>query len=124
MYIPAACGARLAGELQDYISKPLRHYVEDVWDLQYFQVMMKGQKIEFGLSPGARIFDKKSNQWIDQSIDFSRSRKVVFAGMQISVMPREDLIAYKTLLGRDVDKCDINEMLAAQTPVTQTWKRQ
>jgi hypothetical protein len=112
MYIPASCGARLASEMQDYLTKPLKHYVEDVWDIEYFQIKFRGQKIEFGLSPGAKIFDTTSKKWVEQTIDFSKSERMIFEGIEILVMPRDDLVAYKKLLGREVDRWDIEAILA------------
>lgn len=111
MYIPKANAADLASRVKDLVSKPLKHYVEDVWDIEYFQIIYKGQKIEFGTSPGAKIFDKNSGNWIEQTIDFDRSVSKDFGGLQLQLMPIHDLIKYKTILDRDVDRVDVMEML-------------
>lgn len=110
MYIPKTRGAELASILKDLISKPLQHYVEDVWDIEYFQIKYKGQKIEFGLSPGAKIYDKKSEKWIEQIIDFERSSSKLFHGLELPLMPIVELLKYKTILDREVDRIDVLDM--------------
>ena len=110
MYIPKARAAELASTVKDLVTKPLKHYVEDVWDIEYFQIIYKGRKIEFGVSPGAKIFDKNSGNWIQQTIDFDRSVTKNFRGLQLQLMPINGLIEYKTLLDREVDRVDVMEM--------------
>lgn len=112
MYIPASAGSFLAVELVEYVTKPLMHYVEDLWDLEYFQITYRGQKIEIGLSPRAKIFDKVSNKWLEQRIQFSKSTSGVFNGVNILVIPKSELLAYKKILGREVDVLDIVEIEA------------
>ena len=110
MYIPKDKAAALALRLKEFISKPLKRYVEDLWDIEYFQIKYKNQKIEFGLSPGAKIFDRKSKRWIEQTIHFEESVSKVYRGIHVQLMPIADLIAYKTILDRDVDRIDVSEL--------------
>jgi hypothetical protein len=110
MYIPRGHAEVILPRVKEYISKPFKHYTEDVWDIEYFQLKYNGQKIEIAVSPGARFFDKKKSEWVDQTIDFSKSQIGEFEKIQIPVMPRDELVAYKRLLGREVDRADIDEI--------------
>lgn len=110
LYIPASRAAELAERLKDYVSKPLRHYQEAAWDIQYFQIIYQGQKIEFGVSPGAKFLPYGSKEWVAQEIDFTKSIAGKFGDTEVFVMPRDELILYKKLLNREVDRIDIEQM--------------
>jgi len=113
IYIPYSAGKILSNKLQEYITKPLLHHQENEWDLEYFQVKYQNQKIEFALSPGTKIFDKRSNSWVPQTIDFSKPTTTAFRGVQFLAMPKAELINYKSILNREVDRIDIEGMRGA-----------
>jgi len=112
--IPNECAQGLADFLLPYVSKPLKRYQEELWDIDYFQVIYKGQKIEFGCEPGAKIFDRKNNIWIDLNTDFKNSVEVMFEGKKLMVMPVKELIRYKSILDREVDQIDVSELMNAE----------
>lgn len=109
LYIQKSDVAKLEGELAAFISKPLTHYVEDEWDLEYLQLIYQGQKIEIGLVPGVKIRQKEGD-WVNQMIDFTTSVMSEFEGMRVPLMPKKQLIQYKTILARDVDLFDIQAL--------------
>jgi hypothetical protein len=106
LYIPKEDVAKLEQELAPYISKPLTHYLEGEWDLEYLQLIYQDQKIEIGLVPGVKIRNKDGD-WVNQNIDFTTSVISEFEGVRVPLMPKTQLIQYKTLLARDVDLFDI-----------------
>jgi len=97
LYVPKESGRKLANLLKQYISKPLVHYKESGWDLEYFQIIYHGQKIELGLSPGTRILDRATGEWIELHIDFSASILGEYKGVEVPVIPKTELIAYKSI---------------------------
>lgn len=106
LYIPKNDVSNLEDELAPFITKPLTHYVEGEWDLEYLQLIYQGQKIEIGLVPGVKI-RKKDGDWVNQTIDFTTSVISEFEGVRIPLMSKAQLIQYKTLLARDVDLFDV-----------------
>jgi len=110
LYIRKVDADKLLNRVEAYISKPLKRYVEGAWDLEYFQLVYQQQKIEIGLSPGAKIWNKTSQQWVDQTIIFSDSVTGSYHNLAVSVMPKHALIHYKSILGREVDLIDIAEI--------------
>lgn len=108
--IPVEFAQSLADFLSPYVSKPLKTYQEELWDIEYFQIIYKGQKIEFGCEPGAKIFDRKNNIWIDLNTDFKNSVEVLFEAKKLMVMPVNELITYKSILAREVDQIDVSEL--------------
>lgn len=87
-----------------------RSVVEGAWDLTYVKISYSGQKIEIGDCANLRIQDYETGQWINQVIDFGSSVSKTILDCQIDVMPVDQLIAYKQLLGRDVDQQDVREL--------------
>lgn len=110
LYIPSADIDKILPDLTPYITKPLRHYTEGAWDLDYLQLIYQSQKIEIGLVPGTKIYSAQDNLWHSLVIDFSASVLCSYQGITVPVIPAAALIEYKRLLGREVDVLDINAL--------------
>lgn len=87
-------------------------YRDDTWDLTFAKLDRAGVRIELARAEGARYFDRIWGAWVDQGIDFSRSERREVLGVLVPVMPREQLVAYKRALARDVDRVDLDQMQA------------
>jgi hypothetical protein len=100
----------IEAEVAPYLTRKPLHYQDDAWDIIFAQLVYAGQKIELGGAEGARFFDRNAGEWVEQRIDFSRSRWLEVLGVQVPVMPKEELIAYKRKLDREVDRLDLAEI--------------
>ncbi len=116
LYIPRESAEQLMPHVQAWFSKPLTHYREGGWDLEYCQLIYQNQKIEIGLSPGTQIQDGKTGQWIELTTDFASSEMGEYQGISVPVIPVADLLAYKILLDREVDRIDIRELSNSRIP--------
>lgn len=110
LYIHKADAGKILPLVSAYLSKPLTHYVEGSWDLEYFQLIYQMQKIEIGLSPGTKIKSAESGEWVELKTDFSQSITGSYLGVEVPTIPVAELIRYKRLLGREVDLIDIDEL--------------
>jgi hypothetical protein len=115
-YLPFQRYPDVMADLLPYVTRPPQPYRDDVWDLTFAQVVYAGQKIELGGIEGARYYDRVNGCWRLQVIDFSRSAWVELFGMKVPIMPKEELIAYKSRLNRDVDQQDLAEIAACYGP--------
>ena len=95
---------------QPFVSKPLKHYREEGWDLEYLQLIYENQKIEIGLSPVTKIFNTSSQQWVSLDVDLAESVQRDFHGLALPVININSLIEYKRVLNREVDRIDIREL--------------
>lgn len=84
--------------------------VEGPWSITYLKMNYSGQKIEIGDIKKVALFDHKNGVWIDQKIDLKDADQASLLGIDVHVMPRSQLIEYKRILDRDVDRQDIAEM--------------
>ncbi|MBJ7538540.1 MazG-related protein [Marinomonas transparens] len=110
LYIPRELSRVVLPKVESFISKPLKHCVEYGWDVEYFQLIYQEQKIEIGLSSGTKILNGASGEWFELNINYDHSTTGDYQGVALPVIPISELIAYKSILGREVDLIDIEEI--------------
>jgi hypothetical protein len=110
IFVPAACFQAVVDAGAQYISKPAQHYCEaaEGWDLEYVQFLYAGTKIEVGNARQVNIYERALARWRPLVVDFDSTVSGVILGSRVSVMPKTDLMRYKTQLGRDVDLQDVS----------------
>jgi hypothetical protein len=91
-YVPFDKATALLEEVRPFITWGPEHHTGDKWDLTYLKVEYRGQRIEYEDSTSVCVF-----------------------GVEVEVMPKDELIRYKRHLGREVDLIDI-EQLTKNTP--------
>ena len=80
------------------------------WDVSVLVVEIAGCPVEFGAAEGARWRDAGTGRWHDAGVDFTRAETHSVLGVPTPVMPRDELIAYKAALDRDVDLLDLHDL--------------
>lgn len=110
LYIDFSTSCDFLKSIEKYIYWGPNDVVDGPWKIRYLKMNYEGQKIEIGDIKDAAIFDHKNKVWVDQNIDLAASVKNILLGIEVSVMPRTQLIDYKHMLDRDVDRQDIAEM--------------
>ena len=110
MYIPEAGLSKILAQIEPFFVRAPSHFVNESWDITFMAMDYKGQRIEIGIAEGTKIFDPQLNQWIDEDIKFDESQRRSIEGIDVWVMPKSKLLAYKRRLARDVDVQDIAEL--------------
>ncbi len=112
LFVPAAGFREIVKLGEQAISKPAHVYKEESegWNLEYVQFTYKGIKVEVGNARGAQIYDATTSSWVLLKIDFSKSVSKSIYGLEVPVMPCDELIAYKQKLSRKVDLEDIRSI--------------
>lgn len=96
-------------EVQEYIIFGPADYKDENWDL--FLLTLCYQEQELDISGGqAKIFDKNEKQWIALPTDFSTAEMKEVFGIKVPVIPKIELIEYKSKLKREVDLMDLEEL--------------
>ena len=116
LYIRNSDADKVLAHVAKYISKPLTHYAEYGWDLEYFQLVYQNQKIEIGLSEYTKIQSHQDGSWHQLEIYFSESVIKNYQGINLPVIPVHRLVEYKRILGREVDQIDIQELTLSAAP--------
>jgi hypothetical protein len=60
----------------------------------------------------SRFYNHRDGRWEDQAIDFAASTYLSLYGVKVAIMPKDELLAYKAMLDREVDQLDIEQMSA------------
>ena len=87
-----------------------KRYLDKEWDILLMTMRYGDQNIDISGCETERLFDKKKKKWVKTNADLSKAvRKKVF-GLTIPIIPKEDLIGYKSIIMRKVDLFDINSL--------------
>ncbi|MFQ5568857.1 MAG: hypothetical protein ACE5G0_04230 [Rhodothermales bacterium] len=106
-YIPGARFPDLIPDVSPFVTFGPAPFADEHWDLVFMALEYDGWTIELGDGDSTRIFDRHTQQWVHESIDFERFERKMLFGLPVPVMPRDRLIAYKRRLDRAVDREDL-----------------
>ncbi|MBD3313355.1 hypothetical protein GF345_02850 [Candidatus Woesearchaeota archaeon] len=115
IYIPSYGFERIMQDIEDYVVRPPGRTKNSEWNLINMDVEYAGVRLDICNADDASIFDRKSNMWLKQNIDFSESVAVRMFGIDLPMMPKNQLLEYKRTLNRDVDKIDIDEIISQKS---------
>lgn len=108
--IPEYGFEKIADEVREYTIFGPEHYVDKKWDLLLITLNYFGQEIDIGGSENLKIFDEKSNKWLSFPTDFNKVVYTLISGVKVPVIPKQDLIEYKSYLNGNHQKIDINSI--------------
>ena len=108
--IPEKSFETILDEVRDYIVDGPRQYVDGKWDLYLMTLDYKGQEIDISGAYEAKISNKERTTWISLPINLSNVVKIDVSGIEVAVMPPEQMIAYKSELDGEHQLEDIEAM--------------
>ena len=73
-----------------------------------------GCDIDLGGAYGARVFDRAAQSWVPVVADLGTAVRLKVFGVEVPVIAKDALIAYKRRLDRDVDRMDVAAMEAGR----------
>ncbi len=80
------------------------------WRLVYQILNYCGQQIEICDAGNAKYLDTQNNIWIKRDIDFTKAETIRIFGISTKVIPKDDLLEYKSRTNREVDIIDIEQI--------------
>lgn len=114
LYMPFDRAAAALEEMQPYMVRDALPHRSAAWDLVYLALDVQGVYIEIGdSSSNPRFFNRLDQRWEPQVIDYAASCPAMLYGVELAVMPREELARYKAMLDREVDHLDLQQMATA-----------
>lgn len=100
----------LLPDVSDFIKYGPEQYLDEEWDIKLMTLKYKYQNIDIAGAFEKKNFDKVNNKWVATPTNFENSVYMDVYGLKVPVITREDLIAYKKLILRDVDIFDIEAL--------------
>jgi hypothetical protein len=105
--IPENRFEELVSEVQPYITYGPAQYIDDKWNVKLMTLEYKGQVIDLAGSYEIQIFNRITEQWELSASDLEDAVMIDAYGIEVPVTPKEELIAYKKQVLREVDVADI-----------------
>ncbi len=93
-----------------YIISGPQRYKDDSFAVWLLSLCYHGQLIDLSLSQNARIFNKTTKKWEDSPTNFDQSNIVNFGQQRFNVIPKDELIIYKKIIGRPTDLIDVQNI--------------
>ncbi len=93
--------------LKDYIIYGPSQYIDNEWNLKLMTLTYKGQDIDIAGAYENKKYDKHNKKWVNIPSDFSKSVYMDVYGLKVPIISKEELIAYKKIIARDVDVIDV-----------------
>ena len=100
-------------EITPYIIREFSAHLSASWDIVYLALNYQGTQIEIAESTtNPRFYNHRDGCWENQAIDFATSTRIQLYGVEVAIMPKDELLTYKAKLDREVDHLD-REQIAA-----------
>lgn len=110
--VPGARIAQVAALFPNEVAQGPARFVDDEFDLELLRLELDGVPVDVSAADDAWIFTRTGVR-TPLRIDLARAERREFRGMPLFVVPLDDLIAYKQLLGRDRDVADLLRLRSA-----------
>ena len=108
--IPEDRFEELFPDIKDFIKYGPEQYLDEEWDIKLITLKYKFQNIDIAGAFEKKNFDKVNKKWVATPSNFENSVYMDAYGLKVPVIAKEDLIAYKKLILRDVDIIDIEAL--------------
>jgi hypothetical protein len=96
-----------------YLIREFSAHLSASWDIHYLALNYMGMQIEIAESTtNPRFYNHREGRWENQAIDFATSTLIQLYGVEVAIMPKIDLLAYKAKLDREVDHLDREDIAA------------
>ena len=103
-------------EVHPYLIREWGPHLSASWDIIYLALNYQGMQIEIAdATTNPRFYNHRDGRWEDQRINFGASTHMNLYGVEIAVMPKDELLTYKAMLAREVDQLDIAQLTATST---------
>lgn len=100
-------------EIKPYLVREWGPHLSASWDIIYLALNYRGMHVEIGeSSTHPRFYNHRDGRWEEQCIDYAASTHMHLYGVEVAIMPKDELIAYKAMLNREVDLLDLAQITA------------
>ncbi|CAN5498870.1 hypothetical protein BH11CYA1_BH11CYA1_24230 [soil metagenome] len=95
--------------LRQHIVSPMRFYQDEEFQLVMLNLKIGTTAVDINQIEAQQVCHK--GQWVPLAVDIKKAQIMPFYGIKVSVQPLDQLIAYKTLIGRTDDVADLSKLL-------------
>jgi hypothetical protein len=110
IFIPSFGFETISKDVNGYVVFGPAFHSGTHWRLFYQILNYCGQQIEICDAGKAIYLDTQNNIWIKRDIDFTKAETIEIFGISTKVIPKDDLLEYKSRTNREVDIIDIEQI--------------
>lgn len=114
--IPEEDFEKITDEIAPFIIFGPSKFKDEDWDMLLLTLNYHGQAIDLSGAFETKIYDKANKTWVKIVNDFAKVKYKNMDGLDLPIIEREALIAYKKILSRPVDLLDV-EYLSCINPL-------
>lgn len=105
--IPEESFSKIQNEVSAYITYGPAQLKEERWDLFLMTLNYEGQEIDISGAYTTKIYDITKKNWVALNPELSKVVPLNLYGKILPIISKEQLIAYKKILLREVDILDL-----------------
>lgn len=105
--IPEESFSKIQNEVSAYIIYGPAQLKEERWDLFLMTLNYEGQEVDISGAYTTKVYDILGKIWVTLNPDFSKIANLNLYGKILPIISKEQLIAYKKILLREVDVLDL-----------------
>ena len=110
LYVEEGALERILPRIREHHAHGPRRHRDEHWDCLFLEVRYAGEEIELAEAARCRHRDGPDAPWHPAGVEFDAADRREVFGVEVPVMPRAALVAYKRRLGRAVDRRDLKEL--------------
>ncbi len=110
IFIPSCGFDKISEDVEGYVDFGPGLHTGTHWRLVYQVLNYRGHRIEICDAGKAEYLDTQRNRWIKRDIDCAEAETFELFDIYIRIIPKNDLIEYKSRVNREVDINDIEQM--------------
>lgn len=112
IYVPSGALWEIRRRVTTHEIRGPRRVRSERWDCLLLEVRHSGEEIELADAERTRYRGGEGEPWFEADVDFEKAIRLEVFGVELPVMPLDDLVRYKRRIGRDVDLHDVAELTA------------
>jgi hypothetical protein len=112
--VPEECLPVLAGFLASHVVFGPARVQDQEWDITLLTLSYAGWSIDLGGAYRTRVFDRAAQSWVAVRTDLETAVRLEVFGLEVPVVAKDDLVAYKRRLNREVDRIDVAAVEASR----------
>jgi len=98
--------AAVLPRIAQWVTIEPHQYRDESWDIFLLTLVYKGQEIDLAAYEQVRLFDVERGVWVDANFSLAADERICY-GVRVPVIPVSELVRYKKMIRRDVDKEDV-----------------
>ena len=110
LFVSAAQFPKVFRLMVNYVVDHPWRRVDAYWDRITLSLEHSGTRVTVSVAEGAQFREAATQEWLETEVDLEASETMMVSGIEVSIMPRDQLLNQMRRLDRDIDRKDIRDI--------------